>query len=451
MLQQGRLAALIAAAAATLVAGGAAPAGGARGGGARGGGGGDGGAAEADAAGTAGSAGRSGGGGGRHAGGGDAGSGRPVGLLDEVAALDRAIAAATTARAEAEARARVTESEVEALRTEAAKLETKATRAGAAARRRVRALYVAARGGGLAYLAGADSFGELMHREQIATLAARRDLTAVRASLTLRRAAADASARLAARAAALRALDAELERFDEASRAERDRKVDFAVRVAGDPTLRLALDAELTRATLELEGKLRAGKLPGVSAPAPAPASAPLLAAVAPAPAPPAPAPASASRGGVAPPGAMPAPPRGATGLRRGAVPWPVAGAVLERGFGRATDPLGGTAVVNRGWDLRAPAGTPVRTVAAGRVLFAGWYRGYGNLVIVDHGAEHHTLYAHLASIAKATGEVLSPGDALGGLGDTGSLKGPYLYFEVRVRGAAQDPAAWLAAAPVSP
>ena len=89
-------------------------------------------------------------------------------------------------------------------------------------------------------------------------------------------------------------------------------------------------------------------------------------------------------------------------------------------------------------------AGVPVRAVYSGRVAFAGWYQGFGNLVILDHGEGYHTLYAHLADIRCAAEAVVAQGEILGPVGDTGSLVGPQLYFEVRVEGRAEDPRKWL-------
>jgi len=108
-------------------------------------------------------------------------------------------------------------------------------------------------------------------------------------------------------------------------------------------------------------------------------------------------------------------------------------------------NPRFNTVTVQNGLDISAAAGAPVRAVAAGRVVHAGWFKGYGNLVIVDHGDGYHTLVAHLASMTTAAGEDVEAGSLLGTVGDTGSMKGAYLYFEVREKGRPLDPAAWLA------
>ncbi len=133
----------------------------------------------------------------------------------------------------------------------------------------------------------------------------------------------------------------------------------------------------------------------------------------------------------------------GGFGARKGRLPAPARGPITV-GFGRVVNPKFNTVTVQNGIDLEAAAGSPVRAVAPGRVVHAGWFKGYGNLVIVDHGEGYHTLVAHLASMQTAMGEEVDAGDVLGTVGDSGSLKGPYLYFEVREKGRPVDPRPWL-------
>jgi septal ring factor EnvC (AmiA/AmiB activator) len=127
----------------------------------------------------------------------------------------------------------------------------------------------------------------------------------------------------------------------------------------------------------------------------------------------------------------------------RGRLPLPVTGRI-EAGFGRVVDPRFNTVTQHPGLDIRAPEGAPVRAVADGRVVHAGWFRGYGNIVIVDHGDGYHTLVAHLGAMRTAVGEEVEAGDVLGTVGDTGSLKGAFLYFELRERQRPVDPTPWL-------
>jgi septal ring factor EnvC (AmiA/AmiB activator) len=129
---------------------------------------------------------------------------------------------------------------------------------------------------------------------------------------------------------------------------------------------------------------------------------------------------------------------------RRGKLPRPADGPITV-GFGRVVNPKFNTVTIQNGVDIAAPAGAAVRAIAPGRVVHAGWFKAYGNLVIVDHGGGFHTLVAHLGSMRAAMGEQVEAGAVLGTVGDSGSLKGPYLYFEIRERGRPVDPRAWLA------
>ena len=135
-------------------------------------------------------------------------------------------------------------------------------------------------------------------------------------------------------------------------------------------------------------------------------------------------------------------PPSGA-GLQPGQVPWPAEGRV-RRSFGRQVDPEFGTKTRRTGIEIAAAQGAAVRAVGAGRVLFAGWFRGYGQLVILDHGQGSVTVSGYLDEIAVEAGASLERGQAVGTVGETGSLSGPGLYFEIRHEGKPVDPQGWL-------
>jgi len=136
-------------------------------------------------------------------------------------------------------------------------------------------------------------------------------------------------------------------------------------------------------------------------------------------------------------------------GALRGRLPLPVAGRI-EAGFGKVLEPRFNTVTLRRGIDIRAPSGTPVRAVAPGTVAWMGWMRGYGNVLILDHGDGYHSVVAHLQDVMRPLGVHVFEGDVLGTVGDTGSLQGPVLYFEIRRQGLAVDPAPWLGAAAYS-
>jgi septal ring factor EnvC (AmiA/AmiB activator) len=144
--------------------------------------------------------------------------------------------------------------------------------------------------------------------------------------------------------------------------------------------------------------------------------------------------------------GANPAPAAAAGGFsrQRGRLPWPVVGRV-EVTFGKRVDPESDAVIAHKGLDLRAPADEPVRAVFAGRVAYASTLHGFGRVVILDHGENWFSVYAHLEDVEVAPGAEVAARQAIGTVGETGSIKGPYLYFELRHGQEAVDPTSWLA------
>lgn len=126
----------------------------------------------------------------------------------------------------------------------------------------------------------------------------------------------------------------------------------------------------------------------------------------------------------------------------RGVLPLPVPGKVT-RAFGDRLNPRFGTRLPHPGWDIQVPHGVNVRCPFDGQVVYADWMRGYGLLLVIDHGRGVHTVYAHLSAILVQTGRRVTQGQTLGRVGDTGSLQGPYLYLEIREQGKTVDPALW--------
>jgi|SRR5437667_920371 len=116
---------------------------------------------------------------------------------------------------------------------------------------------------------------------------------------------------------------------------------------------------------------------------------------------------------------------------------WPVNGPV--------TSPFGMRwGRMHTGIDIGVADGTPIHAAAAGRVIYAGWMDGYGNLVFIDHGSGLSTGYAHQSSVAVSNGETVAQGQVIGYVGCTGHCFGPHLHFEVRVNGAPVDPLGYL-------
>ncbi len=97
-----------------------------------------------------------------------------------------------------------------------------------------------------------------------------------------------------------------------------------------------------------------------------------------------------------------------------------------------------------KGLFIRGPSGQEVRAVAAGRVVFAEWMRGFGNLMIIDHGQSYLTIYGNNEALLKQVGDVVAAGDAVATVGNSGGNPDSGLYFEIRYRGKAFDPMRWV-------
>ena len=149
------------------------------------------------------------------------------------------------------------------------------------------------------------------------------------------------------------------------------------------------------------------------------------------------------TRGPAAPATEPPAAAAGAalgSGLSRGGATMPVRGELTGR-FG-APRQGGGTA--SKGWFIRCPQGEEVRAIAAGQVVYADWLRGFGNLLIVDHGEGYMSLYGNNDALLATVGAVVGKGEAIAQAGASGGGPEPGLYFEVRHQGTAVDPAPWI-------
>jgi len=119
-------------------------------------------------------------------------------------------------------------------------------------------------------------------------------------------------------------------------------------------------------------------------------------------------------------------------------------------GFGMRIDPFTGEHAMHEGIDFLAEAGSPIVAAAGGVVIFAGFHPQYGNVVDVDHGNDLVTRYAHAAKLYVREGDIVQRGRKLADVGSTGRSTGPHLHFEVRFKGAAQNPARFVLASQAS-
>jgi septal ring factor EnvC (AmiA/AmiB activator) len=127
----------------------------------------------------------------------------------------------------------------------------------------------------------------------------------------------------------------------------------------------------------------------------------------------------------------------------QGALAWPIQGKVIER-FGRQRNPKFSTYTVNNGLKIEAVAGTQVRAVFQGTVLFSQWFKGYGNLIILDHGNRIFSLYGNLKQSGVAVGDHIVTGQPIAGVAESEDAAGGYLYFEIRQDNRPEDPQKWL-------
>jgi len=126
----------------------------------------------------------------------------------------------------------------------------------------------------------------------------------------------------------------------------------------------------------------------------------------------------------------------------RGKLDWPVHGSVSAP-FGKYKHPEFAAEIFRKGIDIDAPIGEEIRAVEKGTVVYADRFSGYGKMVIVDHGERYYTIYGHLSEMLKKSGDEVRRGEVVGRAGDSDSLAGSKLYFEMRKDGRSLDPVPW--------
>jgi len=127
-------------------------------------------------------------------------------------------------------------------------------------------------------------------------------------------------------------------------------------------------------------------------------------------------------------------------GKEKGKLEWPLKGSILLKfGKNKSNDSV---VLTSKGIVVKASEDQEVKVVFGGKVVFADWFKGYGKLIIVDHGNSYYTLYGHLHTIQA--GDRVHMGDVIGLAGSTGSFYGTSLYFELRKKGKEENPLIWL-------
>lgn len=127
----------------------------------------------------------------------------------------------------------------------------------------------------------------------------------------------------------------------------------------------------------------------------------------------------------------------------KGSLPWPVKGKVVKE-FGKQKHPKYKTVTFNKGIDIKAPSGTEICAISPGKVIYTGWLRGYGKFLILSHQMSYYTLYAHASELLVEEGDIVDTGTVIALVGETGSLDGSKLHFEIRHGKDQLNPRDWL-------
>lgn len=344
---------------------------------------------------------------------------REAGVLSELEAIDHRLTKQRKQVALLDGRIRKAQGDIGEMQGEIGRLQSRRSGQEEVLGRRLRALYkLQALGGVLPIvLSGADPVEQAVQLRHLTTLASV-DARLIREYRVTSEALADRKNRVEARGRELASLRSEAEQeraeFDE----EAAKRRALLAKVQDERAYHDRMVGELSEATRRLEAFIRdlqekqrraVAKVPPPSRPA-------------------RPTPGGTGSG---------------FGALRGRLSWPADGRVVAE-YGPQVNPRFGTKTFRNGIDIEAHEGSNIEAVFPGHVVYTGWFRGYGNLIIVDHGGEYYTVYAHAADIRVTEGDEVKQGQIIGTVGDTGSLQGPRLYFEVRHEGKPQDPTQWL-------
>ncbi|MBN1196628.1 MAG: peptidoglycan DD-metalloendopeptidase family protein [Candidatus Aminicenantes bacterium] len=135
--------------------------------------------------------------------------------------------------------------------------------------------------------------------------------------------------------------------------------------------------------------------------------------------------------------------PMGHLNTLKGRLPWPMTGTISSR-FGRQRSTRFNTFIMNDGIEIKPTGNRGIKAVYPGKVIYADYFKGYGNLIILQHAKNFHSLYGHCAQFMKSQGERVKAGEVIAVVGDSGSTSGPSLYFAIRTDLKPSDPLQWL-------
>jgi septal ring factor EnvC (AmiA/AmiB activator) len=120
----------------------------------------------------------------------------------------------------------------------------------------------------------------------------------------------------------------------------------------------------------------------------------------------------------------------------------PLKGKIIGK-FGTKYDPIYNTKIFNKGIEIVAPCGSKLSSIYYGRVLYSDYFKGFGKVIIIDHGGSYYSLMANIESLYKKVGDEVKVGEVIGVLGENGNSKQEILYFEIRHKGLPKNPLKW--------
>lgn len=333
-------------------------------------------------------------------------------LVDAVDAAEKALDDARRQVRETRAALAALEGKLTSAQQEQTALE-EAIRSGEAyAAQRLVALYKLHQVGRVHLLASADSFFDFVNRKRSLEQILDQDEALLRQLNNDHARLATVVQQIQSARAEQRALNEALDQRIARLAAEQENRGALLRKVRGAKSLEQAAHKALQQATRELDGALAAlGPTPSVQRPAATTTDRP------------------AGHGPFA--------------QSKGLLNWPVRGKIITF-FGPYRDEKADLVNFHSGINIQADRGEPIRAVADGYAIYASWFKGFGNMLIIDHGDHYYTVYAHLEEVFKVKGDRIETGEVIATVGDTGSLMGPALHFQVRHHGKPVDPLEWM-------
>jgi septal ring factor EnvC (AmiA/AmiB activator) len=348
------------------------------------------------------------------------------GVLDEANAAEEALESARREVRQAQAEMEALQQKVDAIQVQYALLDKEIKAGEAYAAQRLVAVYKLNWMGRIQLLASANSFFEFVQRKSALEHILSQDEALLEKLRTDQAAQEALLEQLNAGQAEKKASELALNQRIAALAGEQERRGQVLKKIRSEKELERASLLSLRQASKELDktiAALTAMPAPPVQTPAPQRPA--------------------ATEADEVPRPAVPGGRQLSFAAHKGLLEWPVKGKIVST-FGPYTDQKSNLVNFQSGVNIQAERGEPIRAVADGHAIFANWFKGFGNMLIIDHGNHYYTVYAHLEELFKVKGDRVERGEVVATVGDSGSLSGPALHFEVRHHGKPVDPLQWI-------